>query len=81
MISFRPTAVQGSPFTGHRTVAEIEAAFDEAERRERMNSRVAAGVEPVLAIVVRGQRSNLPPDPCFRCGGRGWCGHNGRVAQ
>lgn len=80
MISLRPVPVQGSPFAGHRTVAEIEAAFTEAERRERFNGRVVAGTEALRPILVVGAPSSLPPAPCFRCGSRGWCGHGGRVA-
>lgn len=80
MISFRPSAAIGFPFLFHRTVAEVEAAFDEAERLDRENTRVLSGAEKVEHAEMLGMRSVLPPAPCPRCGDRGWCGHGGRVA-
>jgi hypothetical protein len=74
MISLRPVPAQGSPFAGHRTVAEVDAAFDAAAHSQRRPAVFVPRVE------VRGERSSMPPVPCFRCGSRGWCGHGGRVA-
>lgn len=34
---------------------------------------------PKDAMKAAAPRSNLPDAPCFRCGARGWCGHDGRI--
>lgn len=36
---------------------------------------------PKVAEKMAPPRSTLPDEPCFRCGARGWCGHDFRIAE
>lgn len=37
-------------------------------------------ITPEQAKLAEAVKADMPHEPCFRCGARGWCGHNGRVA-
>lgn len=55
----------------------------DAARTSPAKSRTVKAATPYsksAAALDAAPRARLPDSPCFRCGARGWCGHNGRVA-